>query len=1067
MGCIRAQEDSFSRPELMFNLHAIWSSGRLHLIGRAAIDPSKGPAFASAKSLDEPGSTSGSESGPRALAPRSCDPAAPDGSWVSPDDIKCLIGDAWSSFAALEATADQLTLFLRDHREETDTGVEDRSASRTKPVMVPTLSLAVSDAMDLLCTPPRSFPPAFALGETFVYWSRAAALVLDLLARQRFVPAVYRADGELRGFWRAAPDDDASAPRAAALIESMPRVCGSVSDPAADASALLESFLWRAVDALVRACMDRDELTHALRSLPSSQRTAPTRWLQSLVSDDARIDAADDELARLHGQVEGWIARLGPAAPVRAFRTGFRLEPPLVKNEGGLSSRDVWTLTIHAVSLRSPSEVVDARDLDGRSSDGQPAVLPRPFDGAARALREDLAKAARHFAPLEPCAADDGPLTLDLSLNEAYTFLRDATPLLQSDGFEIWLPDWWRNAGRRLRMRIELNPTESETGIATTRVGLDAIVSFDWQVALGDAPLSRDELTELAAAQSPLARIHGQWTEIQPSEIRQAADFMNRHRAGHMTLFEALRQCYIADDMDTGLPVIGVSAHGWIERLLNNADGERHYDVVEQPPSFHGTLRPYQLRGIGWLAFLSRIGLGACLADDMGLGKTIQLIGLLLDERRSDAPSPGPTLLVVPTSLVGNWQREIERFAPRIRAMVHHGTTRSTGQAFLDEVGRHDVVICTYALTHRDFEHLSAASWHRIALDEAQNIKNSASKQAAAIRALRAVHRVAMTGTPVENRLSELWSILDFLNPGYLGAATDFRRRFAVPIERHHDGDRAERLRQLIRPFILRRLKSDPTVIADLPEKMEMKVYCHLTREQAALYEAVVGDMLGQIDRSSGMQRRGLILATLIKLKQLCNHPAHYHGDASALPGRSGKCERLVEMVDELLAEGDRALIFTQFRRMGDLLKRLLEDSFSQSVFFLHGGTPRTQRDQMIDRFQDPSERTRLFILSLRAGGFGLNLTAANHVFHFDRWWNPAVEDQATDRVHRVGQTRNVQVHKFICIGTLEERIDGMLEQKRTLAQNILGSGEDWLTELSTEQLKSLFALSSEAVSED
>jgi len=369
-------------------------------------------------------------------------------------------------------------------------------------------------------------------------------------------------------------------------------------------------------------------------------------------------------------------------------------------------------------------------------------------------------------------------------------------------------------------------------------------------------------------------------------------------------------------------------------------------------------------------------------------------------------------------------------------------------------------------LTHRDFEYLSAVQWHRVALDEAQNIKNPAAKQSIAVRSLRAVHRIALTGTPIENRLSELWSILDFLNPDYLGAASEFRRRFAVPIERYHDSDRAERLRHLIRPFVLRRLKSDPSIEVDLPDKMEMKVFCTLTREQAALYEAVVNEMLGEIDRSEGMQRRGLILAALVKLKQVCNHPTQFLNDGSSLPGRSGKCDRLTEMIDEVLAEGDRALIFTQYRQMGDLLQRLLQDAFGREVLFLHGGTPRKHRDRMVERFQDMNEDAPLFLLSLKAGGFGLNLTAANHVFHFDRWWNPAVEDQATDRAHRVGQTRRVQVHKFLCLGTLEERIDVLLEEKRNLADNIVGSGEEWLTELSTDQLRDLFALSQEAVVE-
>jgi SNF2 family DNA or RNA helicase len=398
--------------------------------------------------------------------------------------------------------------------------------------------------------------------------------------------------------------------------------------------------------------------------------------------------------------------------------------------------------------------------------------------------------------------------------------------------------------------------------------------------------------------------------------------------------------------------------------------------------------------------------------------------------------------------------------------MIHHGLDRLTGKHFVEEVPPYNVVISTYGLIHRDLEHIAAVDWYRIALDEAQNVKNPAAKQATAVRSLKAVHRVALTGTPIENRLSELWSIMDFLNPGFLGNATDFRRRFALPIERYHDDDRAGRLRHLIRPFVLRRLKSDPTIEVDLPEKMEMRVYCNLTREQAALYEATVGEMLGQIDRAGGIQRRGLILATLIKLKQICNHPAHFLGDGSSLPARSGKCDRLTDMLEEALAEGDRALVFTQFREMGDLLVRQLHESLGREILFLHGGTTRLRRDALVAAFQNPTSDNPILILSLKAGGHGLNLTAATHVFHFDRWWNPAVEDQATDRAHRIGQTRRVQVHKFICIGTLEERIDSLLEEKRALADNIVGGGEEWLTELSTDRLRELFALSRDAVTE-
>jgi len=415
-------------------------------------------------------------------------------------------------------------------------------------------------------------------------------------------------------------------------------------------------------------------------------------------------------------------------------------------------------------------------------------------------------------------------------------------------------------------------------------------------------------------------------------------------------------------------------------------------------------------------------------------------------------------------SVVGNWGRELERFAPSLRVMVHHGLSRLSGDAFVEAASGVDVVLSTYSLANRDEEVLAQVRWHRIVLDEAQNIKNSAAKQTRAIKRLTADRRVAMTGTPVENRLAELWSIMDFLNPGHLGRPKEFRRVFAIPIERYHDQDRAGVLKQLIQPFVLRRMKTDRTIIKDLPEKVEMVTYCNLTREQGTLYEAALREMMDRIDDSEGIERKGLVLATLMKLKQICNHPAQFLHDGSVLPGRSGKLEALVGMLDEALAEGDRALIFTQFREMGGMLRSHLAEGFDREILFLHGGTSKGQRDSMVQRFQDPRGGPQLFILSLKAGGLGLNLTAANRVFHFDRWWNPAVEDQATDRAYRIGQEANVLVHKLVCIGTLEERIDQMIERKKELADTVIGSGEGWITEMSTQRLRELFALGREAM---
>jgi SNF2 family DNA or RNA helicase len=416
-------------------------------------------------------------------------------------------------------------------------------------------------------------------------------------------------------------------------------------------------------------------------------------------------------------------------------------------------------------------------------------------------------------------------------------------------------------------------------------------------------------------------------------------------------------------------------------------------------------------------------------------------------------------------SLVGNWQREAERFTPELAVHVHHGADRLAGAELAAAMAGADLVITTYQTAVRDLAALSEVSWSRVVCDEAQAIKNHLSRQAKAVRSLPGAARIALTGTPVENQLSELWSIMEFANPGMLGTEKAFRERYAVPIERYGSEEAARELRRITQPFVLRRLKTDKTIISDLPDKQEMKVWCNLTQEQASLYAATVTDMVSRIDGASDdITRRGLVLATMAKLKQVCNHPAHLLGDGSRLPGRSGKLARLEELCEEIAAEGDKALCFTQYAEFGRMLQPYLSARIGCPVLFLHGGTSKKQRDALVARFQEADEPV-LFLLSLKAGGTGLNLTAANHVIHVDRWWNPAVEDQATDRAFRIGQRRDVQVRKFVCVGTLEERIDAMIEQKKALAEQTVGTGEGWLTELSTAALREVLTLSPEAVS--
>jgi SNF2 family DNA or RNA helicase len=504
-----------------------------------------------------------------------------------------------------------------------------------------------------------------------------------------------------------------------------------------------------------------------------------------------------------------------------------------------------------------------------------------------------------------------------------------------------------------------------------------------------------------------------------------------------------------------------------VQDMLAQLQDKSAFAPIADPPTLQGTLRDYQKRGVAWLQYLERLGLNACLEDDMGLGKTLQVITRLLMEREA-APNLPPTLIIAPTSVLGNWRKEIERFGPRLRTLVHQGAARCKDeQSFKAASNQYEVVLTSFALARLDEKLLRSSKWHRVVVDEAQNIKNPQAAQTRSIIKLAAPHRLALTGTPVENRLRDLWSIFNFLNPGYLGKEAQFRRSFEVPIQKHHDPARSVTLKRLAEPFILRRLKTNKRIIDDLPDKIEQNMYCTLTPEQASLYQAVAKDVERQIGEVEGIERRGLILKTLMRLKQICNHPAQFLGDGSAFaPERSHKLERLGEMADELIESGESALIFTQFTEIGSALERYLGHTRHHLTHYLHGGTSASRRDRLVAEFQDADAPPALFILSLRAGGVGLNLTRANLVFHFDRWWNPSVEDQATDRAFRIGQRKNVFVHKFVSLGTMEEKIDAMIEDKKQLSSMVVGTDEAWLTELDNDTFKELIALCGSAVLE-
>jgi len=769
------------------------------------------------------------------------------------------------------------------------------------------------------------------------------------------------------------------------------------------------------------------------------------RWLAALAGSPD-FEAGVGEVGSLRSAVAGWRAGAESTARVR---TCFRLSSP----EQGGPGDDGWRVEFLLQAVDEPSVLVTAAQLWRR----QDAVLRRWVARPQELLLGDLGRAGRLYPALDRALAERRPTGLELDTDGAHEFLSHASLLAQA-GFGVLLPSWWRQP-RQLGLTLTAGRAGT-TGVVAKEgeLGLDALVDYRWELALGDERLTEAELSALAKAKSPLVRLRGQWVHVDRRRLAEGLAFLARG-GGRMPAARVLLHSGLGPhDADLPLPLTAVRGEGWLGDLLSGRV-EHRLEPVEVPAGLTATLRPYQHRGLSWLVFLDRLGLGACLADDMGLGKTVQLLALEVYARQHERRPP--TLLVCPVSVVGNWQREAARFAPGLRVHVHHGADRSTaglGQG-------HDLVITTYAVVARDVEALAGVGWDRVVLDEAQNVKNSATRQSRAVRALPARHRVALTGTPVENRLAELWSIMDFVNPGVLGTAGTFRARFAVPVERHRDEDAAVRLRRITGPFVLRRLKTDPRIAADLPDKIEVKQLCTLTAEQASLYRAVVDDMVARIAEAGGVQRKGLVLATISRLKQVCNHPAQLLGDGSRVAGRSGKVARLEEVLDEALADGDKALCFTQFTEFGALVVPYLAARFDTEVLFLHGGTPQKARDGMVRRFQAEGGPS-IFVLSLKAGGTGLNLTAANHVIHLDRWWNPAVEDQATDRAFRIGQRDHVQVRKFVCVGTVEERIDRMIEEKRGLAQLVVGAGEDWLTELSTDELRELFALSGEAVGE-
>ncbi|MEC0243698.1 DEAD/DEAH box helicase [Paenibacillus dokdonensis] len=850
------------------------------------------------------------------------------------------------------------------------------------------------------------------------------------------------------------------------------------------------------LDAQARKEISRSgpEFTEGLRAAFSSTVFHECYGTEVTASDLRReypmLFTKDSAMAGFNEQA--WLISIGWKADTAPFRPLLQLLEPD-------DEEPVWRLQLVLQDKLDPSALLPIRlGEDGRAS----GVWP---DTWSAHVHDRSAGWAEHLRASLPGASwaerSDDMLSKPLTDAAAWQFLTTDSIRLLEAGWQVLLPAWWEAASRKkpkLRAKVRSGEgSENSKGSGGSMFGLDSIIQFDWRIAIGETQLTESEFNELVARNERLVRFRGEWISLDPALLKQIGQMMAGVDSTEGLSFQDVLHLHLQgrdDEPDRGAETdqpqdasqrieLEVELNEHLVKLISQLGQQSEWPKLPVPSGLKAELRSYQYDGYSWLAFLRRFGLGACLADDMGLGKTVQFITYLLHlkESSADAAHRQPSLLICPTSVLGNWQKELSRFAPSLNVMLHYGSRRSSEQAFREEIRQADVILTSYATATLDQDLLKEFTWESLCLDEAQNIKNAQTKQSSAVRSFPARHRIALTGTPIENRLSELWSLYDFMNPGYLGSLRTFNIRFIQAIEKEHDEQRTVHLQKLVKPFMLRRKKKDPAIQLDLPDKNEMKTYIHLTTEQGALYDQTVNDLMNRVQKLEGIERKGAILAALTHLKQLCDHPLLLTGepfvnhedpnesmDIETLINRSSKLERLLAMVRELREEGERCLIFTQYIGMGEMLQHVLRQELQEPVLYLNGSTSKTARDRMIDQFQSqtltPAEQPNVFILSIKAGGVGLNLTAANHVFHFDRWWNPAVENQATDRAYRMGQTKDVQVHKFISLGTLEERIDEMLESKQQLSDNVISSSESWITELSTDALKDLFTLRSEWV---
>lgn len=873
------------------------------------------------------------------------------------------------------------------------------AGSQVRTRAVPAQVLPIAQVIDALC----ELSATTEVQPSVRAWSVAAKVGLDLVARGRLLPGI--TDGGVDA-WRIGPLDPDDHQLVERLAAALPAAAHAVPVPGTSPRRILGprptvmAFLDAVADAFVRTAAAQIIAGHAPFSSPAPcDVTFDRDWLRSATSG-----ATADASAGLRVQLPGSDDQ--PMVCILEVRS--RIDPGLV-----VPAADLWAAPA-AVAARF-----------GRDADTDVLVT--------------LRRAARVWEPIGRLLAEARPDQLLLDDDEANELFGPLSDELAAAGLPVlWPAELFASVDVR-----SVVATPQPEKVAGAGFDLSSLGELRWRASIDGEELTDHELAVLAEAKRPIVKMRGRWVRADPERLRKLNE--RRPVAAGELLSAALAGSLTVDGVEVDAEIEDGPLLTLAERLRGV---ERATEPWWPPHGLDAVLRPYQQRGVQWMSEMAELGLGGVLADDMGLGKTVQVLAMLLERG-----GRGPTLVVCPTSLLGNWEREAARFAPSIPVRRHHGTERD-----LADLAPNEIVVTTYGVVRRAAAALSEVPWDLVVADEAQTVKNPLSRTAKALRRIPSAARIALTGTPVENRLSDLWALLDWTTPGLLGPLDRFQRTIAVPIERDRDDEAARRLAAVIRPFLLRRRKDDPLIAPDLPPKTETDRFVGLTTEQATLYTAVVEELLVEVERTDGINRRGLVLKLLTALKQICNHPAQYLGQDAPIAGRSAKLEAVSELVGLVVDEGDSVLVFTQFVAMGHLIEAHLRNEGIDSVF-LHGGTTVRRRQMMVDSFQ--AGTPQVLVVSLKAGGTGLNLTRATHVVHYDRWWNPAVEDQASDRVWRIGQDRPVQVHRMICEGTLEEKVALVLEKKRALADSVVGGGEAWISELSDDELADLVSLGS------